>query len=206
MTTALPSVTPPPSAHRLRAATAPAPPGEPAGPPRSCAQAPPGAREGGGAARFVAYLVVLPADVDPGALFAGAGLHPTIHAVVLDDGALAAPVPDPAPPVPPHPRADALLADGTLVVDTARRVAEVEGVGIELTYLEFALLARLMERPGQVHSREQLVRQVWGYEHVGDGRTVDVHIARIRRKLGAGHRASIVTVRRVGYKYLPRQG
>jgi DNA-binding response OmpR family regulator len=54
-----------------------------------------------------------------------------------------------------------------------------------------------------VHSRDQLVTTIWGYSHVGDGRTADVHIARLRRKLGTEHRGSIVTVRRVGYKYVP---
>jgi DNA-binding response OmpR family regulator len=60
--------------------------------------------------------------------------------------------------------------------------------------------------PHQVHSRDQLVTTVWGYGHVGDGRTVDVHIARLRRKLGAEHRNAIQTVRRVGYKYTPPTG
>lgn len=46
---------------------------------------------------------------------------------------------------------------------------------------------------------------IWGYDHIGDGRTVDVHIARLRRKLGTAHRHRIVTVRRVGYKYVPDQ-
>ncbi|MGW6507195.1 winged helix-turn-helix domain-containing protein, partial [Streptomyces niveus] len=49
----------------------------------------------------------------------------------------------------------------------------------------------------------QLVTTVWGYGHVGDGRTVDVHVARLRRKLGAEHRQTIRTIRRVGYKYVP---
>jgi DNA-binding response OmpR family regulator len=57
--------------------------------------------------------------------------------------------------------------------------------------------------PNRVHTRDQLVTTVWGYGHVGDGRTVDVHIARLRRKLGAEHREVIRTVRRVGYKYVP---
>lgn len=198
MTTALPSVTllpspaaAPAAAPRLRVAPPhqdPAGPREPAVPP------------GEEAPRFAAYLVVLPADMDPGALFAGAGLRPPIHAVAFDDRAFAPAVPAPAQGAPPQ--RGAVLADGTLVVDTARRVAEVDGVDAGLTYLEFSLLARLMERPGQVHSREQLVHHVWGYEYVGDGRTVDVHVARIRRKLGAAYRGSIVTVRRVGYKYV----
>ncbi|MYR58530.1 winged helix family transcriptional regulator, partial [Streptomyces sp. SID625] len=60
--------------------------------------------------------------------------------------------------------------------------------------------------PHRVHTRDQLVTTVWGYGHVGDGRTVDVHVARLRRKLGAEHRSAIQTVRRVGYKYAPPSG
>jgi DNA-binding response OmpR family regulator len=56
-----------------------------------------------------------------------------------------------------------------------------------------------------VQTRDRLVAAVWGYDHIGDGRTVDVHIARLRRKLGAAHRHRIVTVRRMGYKYVPDQ-
>lgn len=100
---------------------------------------------------------------------------------------------------PPPARADATA----LHVDTERRLAEVDGRPLELTYLEFELLAHLVAHPHRVHTRDQLVTTVWGYGHIGDGRTVDVHIARLRRKLGAEHRGSIVTVRRVGYKYAP---
>ncbi|MDJ0345215.1 winged helix-turn-helix domain-containing protein [Streptomyces sp. H10-C2] len=88
-------------------------------------------------------------------------------------------------------------------IDTERRTAAVDGRPLDLTYLEFELLAHLVAHPHRVHSRDQLVTTVWGYGHVGDGRTVDVHVARLRRKLGAEHRGSIVTVRRVGYKYAP---
>ncbi|MER6709780.1 MULTISPECIES: winged helix-turn-helix domain-containing protein [unclassified Streptomyces] len=91
-------------------------------------------------------------------------------------------------------------------VDTVRRTAEVAGRPLDLTYLEFELLAHLVAHPGRVHTRDQLVGTVWGYGHVGDGRTVDVHIARLRRKLGAEHRDTIRTVRRVGYKYVPPTG
>jgi DNA-binding response OmpR family regulator len=55
-----------------------------------------------------------------------------------------------------------------------------------------------------VHTRDHLVATLWGYTHIGDGRTVDVHIARLRRKLGR-YRETIVTVRRVGYKYEPHR-
>ncbi|MEU1621217.1 winged helix-turn-helix domain-containing protein [Streptomyces sp. NPDC005722] len=90
-----------------------------------------------------------------------------------------------------------------VTVDAERRVARVAGRALDLTYLEFELLAHLVAHPQRVHTRDQLVTTVWGYGHVGDGRTVDVHIARLRRKLGPEHRGSIVTVRRVGYKYAP---
>ncbi|MFI9102018.1 winged helix-turn-helix domain-containing protein [Streptomyces fildesensis] len=107
------------------------------------------------------------------------------------------PVPVEAVPEPAHD-------PGTRVrIDAERRTAAVDGRPLDLTYLEFELLAHLVANPHRVHSRDQLVTTVWGYGHVGDGRTVDVHVARLRRKLGAEHRGSIVTVRRVGYKYAP---
>jgi Transcriptional regulatory protein, C terminal len=107
-------------------------------------------------------------------------------------------VPEPAP-AEPAPAA----GEGPVTVDVLRRTASVEGRPLDLTYLEFELLAHLVAHPHRVHTRDQLVTTVWGYGHVGDGRTVDVHVARLRRKLGPGHRGSIVTVRRVGYKYAP---
>ncbi len=88
-------------------------------------------------------------------------------------------------------------------VDAERRNAYVDGRLLDLTYLEFELLAHLTEHPQRVHTRDHLVSAVWGYGHVGDGRTVDVHVARLRRKLGPAYRDTIVTVRRVGYKYTP---
>jgi hypothetical protein len=97
-------------------------------------------------------------------------------------------------------------ADPLVRVDTVQRTAEVDGQPLDLTYLEFELLAHLVRHPHRVHSRDQLVSTVWGYGHVGDGRTVDVHVARLRRKLGARHRQVIQTVRRVGYKYTPPTG
>ncbi|MPY54574.1 winged helix-turn-helix domain-containing protein [Streptomyces acidicola] len=96
--------------------------------------------------------------------------------------------------------------DALVRIDTAQRTAEVDGRPLDLTYLEFELLAHLVTNPHRVHTRDQLVTTVWGYGHVGDGRTVDVHIARLRRKLGAEHRQTIQTVRRVGYKYTPPVG
>ncbi|MEU6977071.1 MULTISPECIES: winged helix-turn-helix domain-containing protein [unclassified Streptomyces] len=92
---------------------------------------------------------------------------------------------------------------GPVAIDGVQRVAVVDGRPLDLTYLEFELLAHLVAHPHRVHTRDQLVTTVWGYGHVGDGRTVDVHVARLRRKLGAEHRHTIQTVRRVGYKYTP---
>lgn len=94
-------------------------------------------------------------------------------------------------------------ARGPVAIDAVRRTASVDGRELDLTYLEFELLAHLVAHPHRVHTRDQLVTTVWGYGHVGDGRTVDVHVARLRRKLGADHRRTIQTVRRVGYKYAP---
>ncbi|MEV4438969.1 winged helix-turn-helix domain-containing protein [Streptomyces sp. NPDC049577] len=96
--------------------------------------------------------------------------------------------------------------DGLVSIDTEQRTVSVAGRPLDLTYLEFELLAHLVAHPHRVHSRDQLVHTVWGYGHVGDGRTVDVHVARLRRKMGPEYRSSIVTVRRVGYKYAPPAG
>ncbi|WP_412078191.1 winged helix-turn-helix domain-containing protein [Streptomyces xanthophaeus] len=134
---------------------------------------------------MVGYLVLVPADQQPPIAFAPQAVA--------------------APQAPQAPASDAAgtVGDSTVRIDPAQRTAEVDGQVLDLTYLEFELLAHLVAHPHRVHSRDQLVTTVWGYGHVGDGRTVDVHIARLRRKLGAAHRGSIQTVRRVGYKYTP---
>ncbi|MFG2499268.1 winged helix-turn-helix domain-containing protein [Streptomyces sp. NPDC048441] len=108
-----------------------------------------------------------------------------------------------AEPEPLQPTGREQASAGPVWIDTVQRAAQVDGRGLDLTYLEFELLAHLVAHPHRVHTRDQLVTTVWGYGHVGDGRTVDVHIARLRRKLGAEHRQTIQTVRRVGYKYAP---
>ncbi|MFF9864235.1 winged helix-turn-helix domain-containing protein [Streptomyces sp. NPDC013953] len=109
----------------------------------------------------------------------------------------------PADQQEPAPGVAAAPVEGPVTVDSSRRTAFVDGRSLDLTYLEFELLAHLVANPHRVHTRDQLVTTVWGYGHVGDGRTVDVHVARLRRKLGAEHRRTIQTVRRVGYKYAP---
>jgi hypothetical protein len=136
---------------------------------------------------MVGYLVLVPADQQP----------PFLPAAVPDR-------PDTATAVPGEKAVDA--GDPLVRVDTVRRTAAVDGRELDLTYLEFELLAHLVAHPHRVHTRDQLVTTVWGYGHVGDGRTVDVHIARLRRKLGSEHRRTIQTVRRVGYKYAPPTG
>jgi DNA-binding response OmpR family regulator len=95
-------------------------------------------------------------------------------------------------------------AEGVLV-DPERHTAQADGRQLDLTYLEFELLAHFVKHPHRVHTRAHLVSALWGYSHVGDGRTVDVHVARLRRKLGR-FRDTVVTVRRVGYKYEPDRG
>lgn len=111
------------------------------------------------------------------------------------------------PPFPAAPDPAGQPGDDALIrVDPVQRTAEVDGRRLDLTYLEFELLAHLVAHPNRVHTRDRLVGTVWGYGHVGDGRTVDVHIARLRRKLGAGYRDAIRTVRRVGCTYMPPAG
>ncbi|GAA4986895.1 winged helix-turn-helix domain-containing protein [Kitasatospora paranensis] len=91
-----------------------------------------------------------------------------------------------------------------VAVDRGRRTVTVDGRPLSLTYLEFELLAHLVGHPQQVFTRRQLMTVVWGQTAYGDVRTVDVHIARLRRKLGPVHRDGIVTVRQVGYRFDPR--
>jgi DNA-binding response OmpR family regulator len=93
--------------------------------------------------------------------------------------------------------ATAPLSVGTVHVDRETRRVTVEGDDIELTATEFDLLAHLMRSPGRVFSREQLLSEVWGYAAVLGTRTVDVHVAQVRAKLGDA--SPIRTVRGVGY-------
>jgi DNA-binding response OmpR family regulator len=86
---------------------------------------------------------------------------------------------------------------GAVLVDPARRRVTAGGREVELTATEFDLLAHLARRPGRVYEREQLLSQVWGYEAAAGTRTVDVHVAQLRAKLGPD--SPIRTVRGVGY-------
>jgi DNA-binding response OmpR family regulator len=90
-----------------------------------------------------------------------------------------------------------VLAVGPVRVDPGRRKAFVDAAEVSLTTTEFDLLAFLMRRPGRVYEREQLLSEVWGYAATAGTRTVDVHVAQLRAKLGAA--SPIRTVRGVGY-------
>ena len=92
-----------------------------------------------------------------------------------------------------------ILRIGPLTIDTERHLVQVEGEEITLTSTEFKLIFNLAERTGRVQSRDLLLKNVWGYNYIGDTRTVDTHVTRLRTKLGiAGD--LIKTVRGFGYK------
>lgn len=93
-----------------------------------------------------------------------------------------------------------LLIAGPLRVDGAAYSASLDGTPLDLTYTEFELLRYLMQHPGRVLSRETLVSQVWGYDYYGGTRTVDVHVRRLRAKLGQFDHY-VGTVRNVGYRF-----
>ena len=93
------------------------------------------------------------------------------------------------------------LADGTLRIDVGARRAEVAGRELALTRKEFDLLVELIRRRGRVLTRERLLETVWGYDYPGETRTVDVHVRRLRQKLGTPVDERVETVVGVGYRY-----
>ncbi len=96
---------------------------------------------------------------------------------------------------------DAELRVGDLVIDEATYTAKLRKRTLELTYKEFELLKYLAQHAGRVFTRAQLLQEVWGYDFFGGTRTVDVHVRRLRAKLGPEHEQMIGTVRNVGYKF-----
>ncbi|MFL6198233.1 MAG: response regulator transcription factor [Thermoanaerobaculia bacterium] len=100
---------------------------------------------------------------------------------------------------PPDPHRT--LRAGPVELEPASRRAVIDGDEIELTRLEFDLLAELAAHPRVVYTRERLLEKVWGYQSAVGGKTVDVHVANLRRKLGDD--IGIVAVRGVGYKLEP---
>ena len=104
------------------------------------------------------------------------------------------------------PAASSEIKSGDLAIDEATYSARLRGRALDLTFKEFELLKFLAQHPGRVFSRAQLLQEVWGYDYFGGTRTVDVHVRRLRAKLGAEHEALIGTVRNVGYRFVPVKG
>jgi DNA-binding response OmpR family regulator len=100
-----------------------------------------------------------------------------------------------------------VIRSGEVTIDEASYTARLGGRVLDLTFKEFELLKHLAQHPGRVFTREQLLQEVWGYDYFGGTRTVDVHVRRLRAKLGADHEQLIGTVRNVGYRFVlpPRQ-
>lgn len=95
-----------------------------------------------------------------------------------------------------------VIRSGEVVVDEATYTAKVGGRPLDLTFKEFELLKFLAQHPGRVFSRQQLLQEVWGYDYFGGTRTVDVHVRRLRAKLGPENETLIGTVRNVGYRFV----
>ena len=93
------------------------------------------------------------------------------------------------------------LSLGHIRLDSGARAAWKDGELVELTAKEFDLMELLMRNPGRVYSRENLLNVVWGYEYIGDTRTVDVHVKRLREKIKDRENWSIATVWGIGYKF-----
>ncbi len=95
------------------------------------------------------------------------------------------------------------IQHGELLINESSYTATVRGRVLDLTYKEFELLKYLSQHPGRVFTRQQLLQEVWGYDYFGGTRTVDVHVRRLRAKLGSEYEALIGTVRNVGYRLVP---
>jgi DNA-binding response OmpR family regulator len=95
-----------------------------------------------------------------------------------------------------------VIRSGEVVVDDATYTAKIGKRTLDLTFKEFELLKFLAQHPGRVFSRQQLLQEVWGYDYFGGTRTVDVHVRRLRAKLGPDNETLIGTVRNVGYRFV----
>ena len=94
-----------------------------------------------------------------------------------------------------------IVSYGPLALNVETYQAAIEGRPVDLTYMEYELLKFLASYPGKVFTRETLLSRVWGYDYYGGARTVDVHVRRLRAKLGEEHANLIQTVRSVGYSF-----
>jgi DNA-binding response OmpR family regulator len=108
-------------------------------------------------------------------------------------------------PPPSDHLPDEIRSSG-LVINEATYTARMNGRVLDLTFKEFELLKFLAQHPGRVFTRAQLLQEVWGYDYFGGTRTVDVHVRRLRAKLGPDNEALIGTVRNVGYRFVPVKG
>jgi DNA-binding response OmpR family regulator len=97
------------------------------------------------------------------------------------------------------------IRQGDVVIDEGTYTAKIRGTSLDLTFKEFELLKFLAQHPGRVFSRAQLLQEIWGYDYFGGTRTVDVHIRRLRSKLGPEFESIIGTVRNVGYRFTVQQ-
>jgi DNA-binding response OmpR family regulator len=97
------------------------------------------------------------------------------------------------------------IRQGDVVIDEGTYTAKIRGNSLDLTFKEFELLKFLAQHPGRVFSRAQLLQEIWGYDYFGGTRTVDVHIRRLRSKLGPEFESIIGTVRNVGYRFTIQQ-
>jgi len=93
------------------------------------------------------------------------------------------------------------IRTGEVSIDENSYTARIKGRALDLTFKEFELLKFLAQHPGRVFTRAQLLQEIWGYDYFGGTRTVDVHIRRLRSKLGPEFEAIIGTVRNVGYRF-----
>jgi DNA-binding response OmpR family regulator len=93
------------------------------------------------------------------------------------------------------------IRTGDVVIDENSYTAKIKGRSLDLTFKEFELLKYLAQHPGRVFTRAQLLHEIWGYDYFGGTRTVDVHIRRLRAKLGPEFESVIGTVRNVGYRF-----
>jgi DNA-binding response OmpR family regulator len=105
-----------------------------------------------------------------------------------------------------EPRDEAKIEIDGLEIDPARRLVEVDGRPVQLTYVEFELLRTLAARPGRVFSRQSLLAALWGGSEYREPRTIDVHVRHLREKLEAdpAEPRYLLTVRGVGYRFKER--
>jgi DNA-binding response OmpR family regulator len=97
---------------------------------------------------------------------------------------------------------ESIIRSGDVEIDESSYTAKLDGRTLDLTFKEFELLKYIVQHPGRVFTRQQLLQEVWGYDYFGGTRTVDVHVRRLRAKLGPDRESLIGTVRNVGYRFV----